>query len=95
MYDYNNNTYAFIHKLISSLRHSYSHIRIYTHTYIHTYIHACIHTCIHTCIQLIKCTVTRSRIERRMPRKKVGESAYNKARLVSNMYLYLYVWVHI
>ena len=91
MYDYNNNKYAFIHKLISSLRHLYAHIRIYTHTYIHTYIHACIHTC----IQLIKCTVTRSRIERRMPRKKVGESAYNKARLVSNMYLCLYVWMHI
>ena len=26
-------------------------------------------------------TVTRSRIERRMPRKKIGEGAYHKARL--------------
>lgn len=35
----------------------------------------------HVCLLTSCMTVTRSRIERRMPRKKVGESAYNKARL--------------
>ena len=49
----------------------------------------------HVCLLTSSMTVTRSRIERRMPKKKIGEQLYSKARLKFFQEVYEAIKTHV